>query len=801
MTLIEALQRAAAMQQDYMAAPAPGKIAQLVAAIETYEAALDVLVEPSSAELRAGVQNNLANAYAELPTGDRGAHLQRAIGHYEAALRVYTETAFPTDWAMTQNNLANAYARLPTGDRGAHLQRAIGHYEAALRVRTETAFPTDWAATQNNLANAYAELPTGDRGAHLQRAIGHYEAALRVYTPDRLPYECLGAQRNLANLHFAANQWHEAFRGYSRAAAVVELVRADALQASDRRRVLRESAAIFERAVVTALRTGQYPAALTMAERGKTRSLADHVWSREVRPRQVAEADWREYQKQLVQVTALEREVSTSARLETAEPSGRARGAAVTGRRALDELGQQRQAIAATEAKFRDADPDYVPLAPPLTMSAIGSLSRTTGAVLTQFRVTDEGTYVFLVGPGDTDVTAGQVVHVPLFNRDALRRFLLSAEDDGSSTGWLINYYRFRQRDLALRDWLAYVERATGDLYDRLIAPVHGRLRDLYPEARRLMLVPNQGLGWLPLHACAWTDARGARRCLVDEYDVSYTPSCQVLARCHVREQGHGGCARSLFAVQNPDGTLAFSDWEVEEIAALFDAADRRVLAGAAATEADVKRGMAFGEEKLFSCHGAFDPADVPQSRLELHAQGRLMVPDVMAMDLRGTWLVVKSACETGLTDPGDLADEYEGLPAAFLMAGAATVVPSLWAVNDFSTALLMQRFHLNLYGTSNGDSSDRLPRRPMAKTPALCEAQRWLRDLTAAEVHDLLDGKRHALLQAGATDRQLSALDAAVAHFHLADLVAPPDARPFANPHWWAAFQCIGAGWETGRC
>jgi hypothetical protein len=53
---------------------------------------------------------------------------------------------------------------------------------------------------------------------------------------------------------------------------------------------------------------------------------------------------------------------------------------------------------------------------------------------------------------------------------------------------------------------------------------------------------------------------------------------------------------------------------------------------------------------------------------------------------------------ETGLSDLRDRADEYQGLPAAFLAAGAATVVSSLWAVNDASTALLMQGFHANLY-------------------------------------------------------------------------------------------------------
>ena len=66
-------------------------------------------------------QNNLGNAYAELPTGDRAANLARAIDCYTEALRFYTAEAAPLEYAMTQNNLGNAYAELPTGDRAANL--------------------------------------------------------------------------------------------------------------------------------------------------------------------------------------------------------------------------------------------------------------------------------------------------------------------------------------------------------------------------------------------------------------------------------------------------------------------------------------------------------------------------------------------------------------------------------------------------------------------------------------------------------------------------------------------------------
>ena len=65
-------------------------------------------------------------------------------------------------YATTQNNLGNAYADLPAGDRAANLNRAIDCYTQALRFFTAEADPRLYAVTQDNLGNAYAE--PSDRG-------------------------------------------------------------------------------------------------------------------------------------------------------------------------------------------------------------------------------------------------------------------------------------------------------------------------------------------------------------------------------------------------------------------------------------------------------------------------------------------------------------------------------------------------------------------------------------------------------------------------------------------------------------
>jgi CHAT domain-containing protein len=69
---------------------------------------------------------------------------------------------------------------------------------------------------------------------------------------------------------------------------------------------------------------------------------------------------------------------------------------------------------------------------------------------------------------------------------------------------------------------------------------------------------------------------------------------------------------------------------------------------------------------------------------------------ELAGLDLWGTELVVLSACDTGRGDVRRGQGVY-GLRRALVVAGAETLVVSLWRVDDETTRAMMERYYRQL--------------------------------------------------------------------------------------------------------
>jgi CHAT domain-containing protein/tetratricopeptide (TPR) repeat protein len=181
-------------------------------------------------------------------------------------------------------------------------------------------------------------------------------------------------------------------------------------------------------------------------------------------------------------------------------------------------------------------------------------------------------------------------------------------------------------------------------------------------------------------------------------------------------------------------------------------------LSGPGMEDPMLRSGLALAGANTF-LRGAAPPAEAED--------GLLTAEDVAGLDLLDTELVVLSACETGL-GAVHVGEGVFGLRRAFIVAGAKTLVMSLWKVPDLATAFLMDRFY------------DNLLTRGLERDLALSEAQRATRDATIAQLKgEWLTPAALAQFAAGDSNARRD-LD------QLAQ--QPDDHRPFESPFYWVS-------------
>ena len=262
------------------------------------------------------------------------------------------------------------------------------------------------------------------------------------------------------------------------------------------------------------------------------------------------------------------------------------------------------------------------------------------------------------------------------------------------------------------------VNRAAVPAYRALLAP----LRALAGKSR-IIVVPDGSLNGLPFDILASTGGPSSLAAPV----VSFAPSATALlalrkrptaASSEVALLGVGDVPYDSFARKMPHPSrsagvfdakrkpelppLPASRAEIENAVAIFAHGSVELL-GKHATEAEFKK-QPLGRFAIIhlAVHAFSDPKDQARAALLLaqdesgEEDGFLQPREISQLPITAK-LVVLSACNTG-AGPSFGQEGIANLARAFLIAGASSVVTTLWSVGDTGSSGLMTAFYRNLH-------------------------------------------------------------------------------------------------------
>ncbi len=243
---------------------------------------------------------------------------------------------------------------------------------------------------------------------------------------------------------------------------------------------------------------------------------------------------------------------------------------------------------------------------------------------------------------------------------------------------------RFRVGGEFIHQHLPALERATqrilNTLYHRLLAPILSKL----PIGEKLTILPHGLLHHVPFHALF-----DGQTYLVDRFEISYAPSAAVFALCQNRPLLPAG---KTVVMGVADETIPSVVQEVSAVARHYPQA--HIYLDDQATLETLQSQTAGCTHLHLACHALFRADNPMFSALKL-GNGWLTAVQAMQLELPNTFVTL-SACETGLSQVV-AGDETLGLTRAFLGAGAATLLVSLWLAQDETTALLMSQVYEQL--------------------------------------------------------------------------------------------------------
>jgi CHAT domain-containing protein/tetratricopeptide (TPR) repeat protein len=753
------------------------KVRQFAEAITAYQAALEVCTREVLPENWANTQGNLGYTYCQ------AGQSEQAIPCLQAVLETWTSEALPEKWAMSQYNLATAYSDLGQVDE------AIAYFRSSLEIFKPTAFPVRRLKAGRDLGN------TAFKAEKWEQAIEGYKAAI-----EAVDISCSWAssnQRRQEILEEAMDVYTQIVQACinnhqpdlaieyverSKARNLVQLFaysdgtlqpKGDQIRPETRKRLERLKKQIVDKQKQldnlgedVGLKASTLRSTLSdgILDYG-TESIADLTPPALLTKAPVPYEGRGETDSPLLAGEGLGERLTQSEDRDTSPNLNQ-----IYAQRLREELDDLQGKFDEILDEILESDPAYAltqAVQPIRFQEILDQLDEHTAII--EWYITEERFFTFVI-------TRHRDPYVWQSQPDDLTELNRWQQE------YLNEYKDYKQNKS--RQWLDHLTPRLEELSK--ILHLDEILHHVPENCQQLILIPHRYLHLFPLHALPLVgqasrlpmveeggqDAHPTREiCLLDRFPdgVRYAPSCQLLQLSKKRctEPLQTTASKHLFAIQNPTEDLNFANVEVEAIQGYFDPADilpTQQATKTAWTQATTKQQLRLANFIHFSCHGYFNFESPLRSALVLSGarvsgtdqleenstryiqsperdtidlEKCLLLEEIFALDLRPCSLVTLSACETGLSDPKSLSDEYISLPSGFLVAGSPNVVGSQWAVSDLATAFLMIKFYENLIGQSQETLEQ--PQTPMSVAKALNNAQLWLRGVTKQDLRDWL--------------------------------------------------------------
>ena len=547
--------------------------------------------------------------------------------------------------------------------------RARPFAQAALRVFTRRHLSSKSAQARLLLARAHYQAGDNSNAARQARA------ALRSGRQPWAPSVTYQAHHLLGKIARDRRRPHAALEHFRLAVKLIEQMRGAVAADEFKATFLRDKMELYEDAICVCLDVGatHLEEAFRLVESSKSRALAE-LLARYLRgaPRKVSRASQAEQRSRARLLQWLEQLNWYSAQSQREDEKGGQRRAPVAEKYERERQRCERH-IAHLFRRLEAAGSAFVDVEQPpvVKLTDLRDALDTDETLIEYFTLGDQVS-AFVASRADVQIVRGLASKQEVERRLAALRFQLEKFNYGADFA----DGHFEQLHSAMNQYLI-------ELYQLIFAALEPLVNQ-----HKLILIPHGALHYVPFHALL-----NRHGYLLDRFAISYAPSATILKLCRDRSRTQTFRAPiQMVALGLGDRETPSIEAEICALENLFP--DSVTLTGDQATRANFLAVAPRAQLLHLASHSYFRRDNPMFSYLQL-ADSPLNFYNLMDVRLQAE-LVTLSACHTGMNQvfPGD---ELHGLMRGFLYAGAPSLVASLWAANDLSTAEFMREMYARI--------------------------------------------------------------------------------------------------------